>query len=126
VQDFMIKMTTMRLLPAKRLVFLILSMMYAQVVAANPATLNLIKTVSITTDAEYGSARPEIVRTADRVFVLYLGHIEGGSTGRTFDVKIYDADLVTQTAHQVIVQHDSNYGRAVDQRENIPGVIIPS
>lgn len=38
-----------------------------------PLTLTLVKKVTITTDAASGSARPEIVATANRVFVIYRG-----------------------------------------------------
>jgi len=40
--------------------------------------INLLKKVSITTDAEGGNARREIVTTIDRVFVVYLGNISKG------------------------------------------------
>ncbi|MBI5043119.1 MAG: hypothetical protein HZC10_04670, partial [Nitrospirae bacterium] len=39
---------------------------------SSPPSLSLLKKVTITTDAEGGSARPEIIATANRVFVVYL------------------------------------------------------
>jgi hypothetical protein len=42
-----------------------------------PVSLSLVKTVTLTTDAEGGSARPEVIATDNRVFTVYLGHITG-------------------------------------------------
>ncbi|MBM4137093.1 MAG: hypothetical protein FJ241_09740 [Nitrospira sp.] len=77
-------------------------------------TLNLIKTVDITTDADGGSARPEIIAaSADRVFVVYLGNIR---SNRTFDVKIYNSNLDTVIASKTLVSTSSDYGSPTDIR----------
>jgi len=104
------------------LFMLLVEAMLSCAAEAGTPTLTWVKTVSITTDAEYGSARPEIVRTAGtatvpgRVFVLYLGHILTGGGGRTFDVKIYNSDLSSQISHNVLVAHDATYGDPTDIR----------
>ncbi len=83
--------------------------------AVSSPSLTLVRHMAITTDAEGGSARPEVVATADRVFVAYLGHI-GDMSGRTFDVKVYDKDLVTRISSTTIVPPSVDYGTATDIR----------
>lgn len=81
---------------------------------SGPFSLTLLKKVTITTDTEGGSARPEVVATSDRVFVVYLGHI--GSMNRTFDVKIYDRDMTTVITAKTIVSPTSAFGSPTDIR----------
>ncbi len=78
-------------------------------------SLSLVKKVAITTEAEGGSARPEIAATADRVFVLYLGNI-GAGNARTFSLKIYDANLDAVIASKVLVATTPEYGGPTDIR----------
>lgn len=78
-------------------------------------SMQLIKTITLTTDAEGGSARPEIIATANRVFVLYLGNI-GSSSTRTFDVKIFDSGLDTLISQKSIVSPTADYGSPTDIR----------
>jgi hypothetical protein len=78
-------------------------------------SLSLTKKVVVTTDAEGGSARPEIAVTADRVFVVYLGHIRQGNS-RTFDVKIFDRNLDTLVASKTLVTTTTDYGGPTDIR----------
>lgn len=79
------------------------------------AQLRHIKTVAVTSTAEGGSARPEIVATANRVFVLYLGKIAAGDN-KTFNVKIYDSDMDTVVASRVLVTTTQDYGGPTDIR----------
>ncbi|MBI3808062.1 MAG: hypothetical protein HY281_11225, partial [Nitrospirae bacterium] len=80
-----------------------------------PVSISLIKKVLITTDAEGGSARPEIAATATRVFVLYLGNIAAGSN-RTFSLKIYDNNVDRMIASKVLVSTTPEYGGPTDIR----------
>ncbi|HLA89821.1 MAG TPA: hypothetical protein VJL28_05295 [Gemmatimonadaceae bacterium] len=77
--------------------------------------VRLVKTVTLTTDADGGSARPEIVATANRVFVLFLGNIAGGGN-RTFDLRIYDRDLNTVLGSRTLVSTTAQYGGPTDIR----------
>ena len=76
----------------------------------------MVKTVALTTDAEGGSARPEVVVTDSRVFVLYLGHIAGGTNTKSFDVKVYNVDLASVVTSTIIVPPSESYGSATDIR----------
>lgn len=78
-------------------------------------SMNLVKKVNLTTDAEGGSARPEIIATGDRVFVVYLGNITVGSN-RTFDVKIFDSNLDTVLLTKKLVETTADYGGPTDIR----------
>jgi len=80
-----------------------------------PAGLDFIKTVAITSGAEGGSARPEIVVTEGRAYVVYLGHIAAG-INRTFNVKIFDSGLGTLIASKTIVAPGTQYGSPTDIR----------
>ena len=82
---------------------------------ARSELLSYLGTDTLTTNAEGGSARPEVVATSDRVFALYLGNITGGAN-RTFSLKIYDAGLDTVIAARVIVQPTADYGAPTDIR----------
>lgn len=80
-----------------------------------PLTLTLLKKVTITTDAEGGSARSEIVATANRVFVVYLGNITAGGN-RTFNAKVFDDSLQNLIASKTIVTTTTDYGSPTDIR----------
>ena len=87
--------------------------------APDPSTsvsLDPVKTVTLTTDAEGGSARPEVVATDSRVFAVYLGHIAGGFDTKSFDVKVYDAGLSSVVTSTTIVPLSEAYGSATDIR----------
>lgn len=75
----------------------------------------LEKQVAVTTDTEGGSARPEIIASTDRIYVVYLGNISAGS-GRTFSVKVYDANLDAVIATRTIVSASAQYGSPTDIR----------
>ena len=79
-------------------------------------TLTPIKKVAITTDAEGGSARPEVVATDDRVFAVYLGHLSGGFNTKSFDVKVYDTELSSVVTTTTIVPPSLSFGSATDIR----------
>ncbi|MBI3680807.1 MAG: hypothetical protein HY235_10460 [Acidobacteria bacterium] len=69
----------------------------------------------MTTDAEGGSARPEVVAAPNRVFVVYLGNI-GSGNGRRFNVKIFDANLNNVIASRTILETTAEYGGPTDIR----------
>lgn len=79
------------------------------------AQLHFVKTVTITDTTEGGSARPEIVATSEKVFVLYLGDITAGAN-RTFKVRIYNGDLDTIVTSKVLVSRTPEYGSPTDIR----------
>lgn len=79
-------------------------------------SLSPVKTVTLTTDAEGGSARPEVIATDNRIFAVYLGHIAGGANTRSFDVKVYDAAFSTVVTTTTIVPPSVSYGSATDIR----------
>ena len=56
-----------------------------------------------------------MVATQDRVFVVYLGNIGAGGN-RTFDVKVFDANLDGVIASKAIVGRTSEYGSPTDIR----------
>lgn len=87
---------------------------------ATPLTLTLVKKVTITTDAEGGSARPEIIATSNRVFVIYLGNIADGGN-RTFNVKIFDSNLDNLIASKTLVTTTTEYGSPTDIRVSSDG-----
>jgi len=78
-------------------------------------SLRLVKKIAVTADAEGGSARPEIIATANRVFVLYLGNIAARGN-RTFNLKIYDSSLDTVIVSKVLVSTTPEYGGSTDIR----------
>jgi hypothetical protein len=80
-----------------------------------PLSLSLIKKIAVTTDAEGGSARPEIIAASNRVFVVYLGNIGNGGN-RTFNVKIFDSNLDNLIASKTIVTTTTEYGSPTDIR----------
>ncbi len=59
------------------------------------------------------AARPEIIATANRVFVVYLSFV---NMNRTFVVNVYDSDMSTLVASRTIVGGDSTYGQPTDIR----------
>jgi len=75
-----------------------------------------VKHVAVTTDAEGGSARPEIVAAAGRVFVVYLGNIINGTFARSFNVKIFDSNMDTVIASKTIVPYTNDNGGPTDIR----------
>ncbi len=83
---------------------------------ADTVSLRLVKTITLTGGNEGGSARPEIVATNSRVFTVYLGHIAGGWSSKSFDVKVYDADLASVITTTTIVAPSPVYGTATDIR----------
>ncbi|MBI4931019.1 MAG: T9SS type A sorting domain-containing protein [Bacteroidetes bacterium] len=74
---------------------------------------NLFATVTITDTAASKTARPEVIATSNRVFVLYLA-ITG--TTNTFDLKIYNSNMDTLINSQVLVSPTSSYGKPTDIR----------
>ena len=92
--------------------------------ATTSSALTLTKQVSITTDTEGNSARPEVVATDSRIFVLYLGHIDGGEDTRSFDVKIYDIGLTSTVTSTTIVPPSADYGAATDIRTASEGQYV--
>lgn len=83
-------------------------------------SLSLVKKVTLTTDTEGGSARPEIVATQNRVFVVYLANIGQGSS-RTFNVKIFDSNLDNLITSKTIVTTTTEYGSPTDIRVTSDG-----
>lgn len=78
-------------------------------------SLSLSGRLRVTAEGEGGSARPEVVATADRVFVLYLGNIQSPD-GRVFAARIYDASLGTVVASKTLVTTSAQYGAPTDIR----------
>ncbi len=83
--------------------------------APKSPSMTLLKKVTITTDAEGRSARPEIVATADRVFVVYLGNTGTGGN-RNFSVRIYDRSMDNVIASRVLATTTPEYGGPTDVR----------
>lgn len=79
------------------------------------AQFELIKNIPVTESSEGGSARPELVVTADRVFVVYLGNISSGSN-RTFNLKIFNKDLDTVILSKILVSTTEQFGGPTDIR----------
>ena len=73
------------------------------------STLSLLKKV----DIENG-ARPEVVATDNRVFVVYLDTSTPQSS--KFSVKIFDEDMNTEIAYKTLVTRSSEYGSPTDIR----------
>jgi hypothetical protein len=59
-------------------------------------------------------ARPEIVATDNRVFVIYLNLSAVGNA--SFSVKIYDNEMNTEIASKILVSESADYGRPTDIR----------
>lgn len=78
-------------------------------------SVTLVKTVPVTTDAEGGSARPEIIATSNRVFVVYLGNITSINR-RTFNMRVFDASLASVIATRTLVETTADYGGPTDIR----------
>ena len=80
----------------------------------------LRRVVTIAPESEGGGARPEVIATADRVFVVYLGNVArafaDGSSGPTFRVKIFDHDLSKVISSRILVNSTEAYGRPTDIR----------
>lgn len=71
------------------------------------SSLSLLKTVEIA-----NAARPEIIQTTDRVFVVYLDL----SSSRTFRVNIYNSDMTAIVNSATLVSNDATYGAPTDIR----------
>ena len=84
------------------------------VIVESPLLIPL-KTIALTTDAEGGSARPEIVATAEKIYVVYLGNISDGNN-RRFHMKIYDNQLETLIAQKTLFKTTEEYGGPTDIR----------
>ncbi len=82
---------------------------------SSPPSLVPVEVLAVTTDAEGGSARPEVVATSDRVFVLYLANIASGNQ-RRFDAKIFTANLETVVATKTLLETTADYGGPTDIR----------
>ncbi|MBI5709146.1 MAG: T9SS type A sorting domain-containing protein [Candidatus Eisenbacteria bacterium] len=107
--------TTAFAAPARFFVALIAPAFLGAFVTTAGAQLTLLKTVTVTTAEQGGSARPEVVATADRTFVLYLGDITSGEN-RTFSLKLYDGSLDSVLATRVLVSRTTAYGSPTDIR----------
>jgi len=75
----------------------------------------LVKRFEVTTDNEGGSARPEIIATGDRIFVVYLGNISRGSE-RFFGIKIYNSEMDYEIVSRTLVSTTLQYGGPTDIR----------
>jgi len=69
-------------------------------------SLNLLKKIEIP-----NGARPEIVATEDRVFVVYRNNEES-----SYDVKIYNKDMETEITSKTLVRKTNDYGMPTDMR----------
>jgi len=83
--------------------------------------LQHLRTVTLTTDAEGGGGRPEIVYANDRFFVVYLGNIIPGSGQRAFKVKVFDEDFITEIMARDLVTPTTEYGSPTDIRVTSDG-----
>jgi len=70
--------------------------------------LSLLKRVEIA-----NAARPEIIATEDRVFIVYL---EPSKNGNAFKIKIYDGDLTGEITSKTLVTNSASYGQPTDIR----------
>ncbi|MBI2841311.1 MAG: carboxypeptidase regulatory-like domain-containing protein [Acidobacteria bacterium] len=95
--------------------FLGVAVAYPAAAQSDIPRLSLLRTVAVTSGDEGGSARPEVVATDSRAFVVYLGHISPGNS-RTFEVKIYDAGLDSVLAAKTLVWSSTEYGGPTDIR----------
>ncbi|MFQ6083707.1 MAG: hypothetical protein ACE5WD_10140 [Candidatus Aminicenantia bacterium] len=59
-------------------------------------------------------ARPEVVATKDRVFVVYLDTAIRGN--QAFSVKIYDKDMNNEIVYKILVSTSAEYGKPTDIR----------
>jgi hypothetical protein len=91
--------------------------------AARPLSLQLVAKVALPTDAEGGSARPEIVATSNWVFVVYLGNIASASS-RNFSIKIYNRELGSPVYTREIVTATAQYGSPTDIRVASDGQVL--
>ncbi len=61
------------------------------------------------------AARPEIIATSDRVFIVYLGNISR-TESKTFSIKIFNSDLSQEIATKDMVYFPTEYGGPTDIR----------
>jgi len=75
-------------------------------------SIGLLKTVDIG-----AGARPEVVATDDRVFVVYLANISPQNpNAKTHSLKIFNSDLTQEIASKDLVSYSSRYGSPIDVR----------
>lgn len=97
--------------PGLTALFLIFACGSSPTAPGDPAPQRIV----LTTDAEGGSARPEIASTSDRVFVLYLANI-ADPANRRFDVRIFDSSLAAVVATKSLVRTTTSFGGPTDIR----------
>jgi len=71
-------------------------------------SISLLKTVDIG-----AGARPEVVATDDRVFVVYL---DTEVNGTAHFVKIYDKDMYMELVYKILIIASEEYGKPIDIR----------
>lgn len=71
-------------------------------------SINFLKKVDVG-----AGARPEVVATQNRVFVVYHDLAVRGSA---YSVKIYDKDMTKEIAYKVLIQTSTQYGKPTDIR----------
>ena len=75
-------------------------------------SISLLKTVDIG-----AGARPEVVATNDRVFVVYLANISvQNPNAKTHSLKIFNSDLTQEIVSKDLVSYSSKYGSPIDVR----------
>ncbi len=85
--------------------------------------MTLVKTLDITTEAEGGGARPEIIAHGNGVYAVYLGGISLG-TSRFFGVKTFDKDLTYVVSSRILVSTTAQYGGPTDIRVARDGAYV--
>ncbi|MFQ6089712.1 MAG: hypothetical protein ACE5K0_12545, partial [Candidatus Methanofastidiosia archaeon] len=74
-----------------------------------------ISSIELLKKVEVGvGARPEVVATRDRVFVVYIDTAIKGR--QAFSVKIYDEDMNNEIAYKILVSTSVEYGKPTDIR----------
>jgi hypothetical protein len=80
-----------------------------------PPPIDLDIRIELLERVEIGAgARPEVVATKDRVFIVYLDTAK--EIGPAFSVKIYDKDMNKEIAYRILVSASEKYGRPTDIR----------
>ncbi len=80
-----------------------------------PRVLGTPEVIALTTAAEGGSARPEVVAASDLIYVLYLGDVALGSE-RKFKMQPFTRDLAPAGEARVLVGPSTDYGSPTDIR----------
>ena len=78
--------------------------------ATSKVSLVQEKVLSLTTDTEGFSSRPETAVTDSRIFTFYL------KNNKSFDIKIFDSSLYTALSTSTLVMESSAYGTPTDLR----------